>query len=137
MAVAYWELSMKIKGIAWLGIVSDDPSVRAFYTKLLQLNLLDETDKYAYCAVDAVTRLEILASASDTAKLQRSDAPAIGFLVDDLDGSVQELQEAGVKLLTSIKEWRSGEIVHRWFYFADPAENVLLLLERHGEETTT
>jgi catechol 2,3-dioxygenase-like lactoylglutathione lyase family enzyme len=128
---------MNIKGIAWLGIVSDDPSLRTFYTKLLQLNLLDETDKYAYYAVDAVTRLEILASASDTAKLQRSDAPSIGFLVDDLDRSVHELEDAGVRLLTSIKEWRSGEIVHRWIYFADPAENVLLLLERHGDENTT
>lgn len=125
---------MNIKGVAWLGIVSDDPAVRDFYTSILQLKLLDETDTYAYYAVDAITRLEILASASSTAKLQRSDAPAIGILVDDIESSVQELESAGVRMLTAIKEWRSGEIVHRWIYFADPAGNILLLLERHGDD---
>lgn len=125
---------MNIKGIAWLGIVSDDPAVRDFYTHVLQLKLLDETDEYAYYAVDAVTRLEILASTSGTAKLQRSDAPAIGFLVDNLDLALRELERAGIALRTPVEEWRSGEIVHRWFYFADPAGTVLLLLERHGDE---
>jgi catechol 2,3-dioxygenase-like lactoylglutathione lyase family enzyme len=124
---------MNIKGIAWLGIVSDDPAVRDFYTRTLQLNLLDETDKYAYYAVDPVTRLEILASASDTARQQHSNGPAIGFLVDDLETSVRELENDGVRLLTDIKEWRSGEIVHKWVYFADPAGNILLFLERQGE----
>lgn len=133
MAVAHWELSVNIKGIAWLGIVSDDPAVRDFYTHTLQLNLLDETEKYAYYAVDPIIRLEILASTSNTAKLQRLDAPAIGFLVDDLDQSVEQLQDKGVRLLTEVKEWRSGEIIHRWIYFADPVGNVLLLLERYGE----
>jgi predicted enzyme related to lactoylglutathione lyase len=116
-----------------LGIVSDDPIVRSFYSNTLQLKLLDETDSYAYYAVDNVTRLEILTGMSDSAKRQRRDAPAIGFLVDDLDSGVQELVNAGVKLLTEIKEWRSGEIVHRWIYFADPADNILLLLERSGD----
>ncbi|GAB4515195.1 MAG: hypothetical protein OHK0046_18340 [Anaerolineae bacterium] len=127
---------MNIKGIAWIGIVSDDPEVRRFYTSTLQLQVMDEADSYAYYAVDAVTRLEILASASGTAKLQRSNAPAVGFLVDDIAASVQELKEDGVHLLTDIKEWRSGEVVHRWVYFNDPAGNTLLLLERHGEEHT-
>ncbi|MCW5875382.1 MAG: VOC family protein [Anaerolineales bacterium] len=125
---------MKIKGIAWIGIVSDDSAVRDFYTHTLQLKLLDEAQDYVYYAVDEVARLEILASASRTAAQQRPDAPAIGFLVDDLDESVAELSAQGVQLLTDIKEWRSGEILHRWVYFADPGGNILLLLERHGDE---
>lgn len=125
---------MKILGIAWLGLVSDDAATRQFYTHTLGLKLLDEKEDYAYYAVDAVTRLEILASASATARQQRADAPAIGFLVAELDASKAELEQAGAKLLTDIKEWRSGEIVHRWFYFADPAGNILLLLERQGEK---
>jgi catechol 2,3-dioxygenase-like lactoylglutathione lyase family enzyme len=125
---------MNITGIAWLGIVSDDPAMRDFYTSILQIKLLDETDTYAYYAIDAIARLEILTSASNTAKVQRNDAPAVGFLVDDIEASVRELEDAGVRLLTEIKEWRSGEIIHRWIVFADPAGNILLLLERHGDE---
>lgn len=124
---------MNIKGIAWVGIISDDPAVRDFYTNTLQLRLLNETDKYAYYAVDSVTRLEILASTSDTAKQQRSNAPTIGFLVDNIETSVRELEGIGIRLLSDIKEWRSNEIVHKWVYFADPADNILLLLERQGE----
>jgi catechol 2,3-dioxygenase-like lactoylglutathione lyase family enzyme len=124
---------MNIIGIAWIGLVSDEAAMRAFYAQVLRLPLLDETAHYAYYAVDAVTRLEILASASRTAAQQRADAPAIGFLVSDLDQGVAELQAAGVTVRLPVQEWRSGENVHRWVYFTDPAGNVLLLLERHGE----
>jgi catechol 2,3-dioxygenase-like lactoylglutathione lyase family enzyme len=121
---------MNVKGIAWLGIVSDDPAVRAFYADVLGLPVLDETAAYAYYAVNDMTHLEVLASTSGTAQHQRHDAPAVGFLVEDVAAGVAALRQAGVGLLTEVKEWRSETEIHRWVTFADPAGNILLLLER-------
>lgn len=125
---------MNIIGIAWIGMVSDDPAMRHFYQHILGLKLLDESDTYAYYQIDPIARLEILARLSKTAQLQHHHAPAIGFLVENIEQSVQELKNAHIALLSDIQEWRSGEIWHRWVYFADPAGNTLLLLERHGDE---
>lgn len=124
---------MNIQGIAWLGLVSDDPALRDFYTNVLGLPLLEDTANYAYYAVGEMTRLEILASRSTTAARQRLDAPAVGFLVDDLDQALTELRAAGIMLQGDVYEWRSGPVVHRWLYFNDPVGNILLLLERRGD----
>jgi predicted enzyme related to lactoylglutathione lyase len=127
---------VNITGVAWLGIVSDDPATREFYARTLRLKLLDQADSYAYYAVDEHARVEILGSSSETARHQRPDAPAIGFLVDDLDAAVDELRDAGVSLLTDVKEWRGESARHRWVYFTDPAGNILLLLQRQGDPAT-
>jgi catechol 2,3-dioxygenase-like lactoylglutathione lyase family enzyme len=125
---------MNIKGIAWLGIVSDDPAAREFYARILHLRVLEEAPTYAYYAIDEHARLEIVSNSSETAKRQRQDSPAIGFLVDDLEAGMRALEDGGVALRSEVNEWRSTVARHRWVYFADPAGNVLLLLERHGDD---
>lgn len=125
---------MNIKGIAWLGIVSDDPAMRDFYARTLQLRVLEEASSYAYYAIDEHARVEIVSSSSGTATHQRRDSPAIGFLVDDLEAGIRALEDAGVVLRSEVLEWRSTVARHRWAYFADPAGNVLLLLERQGDD---
>jgi catechol 2,3-dioxygenase-like lactoylglutathione lyase family enzyme len=124
---------VKVLGLAWIGLVSDRPEMRRFYAEALGLKLLEAEAGFAYFQVDETARLEILASHTGTAARQRADAPALGFLVDDLDGAVHQLQQAGVAFTSEIKEWRSGDVMHRWIYLQDPDRNVLLLLERHGE----
>jgi|GEM_PF-2648293 len=124
---------MNVLGVAWIGLVSDREAMRHFYSELLGLKLLEAEVGFAYYQVDEKTRLEILASHTRTATQQRADAPAIGFLVDDLESAVQHLRQANVSFMSEIQEWRSGEVIHRWIYLKDPENNVLLLLERHGE----
>lgn len=130
MAVAHRELPMKIQGIGWLGLVSDRPETRKFYKDVLGLNLIDETPAYAYYKITEKEYLEILPSDSPFGKRQRNGAPAIGFLVENLDNAIQELAQAGVELKSKIEEWRSDTEHHRWAYLEDPDGQVLLLMER-------
>jgi catechol 2,3-dioxygenase-like lactoylglutathione lyase family enzyme len=121
---------MKILGVGWLGLVSDKPETRRFYASVLGLDLAEEVPAYAYFTISETTHLEILAPATRLAKRQHPGAPALGFLVEDLDGAVQELNAAGVSLTSGIEEWRSDREIHRWIYFEDPEGHTLLLLER-------
>lgn len=121
---------MKVLGIGWLGLVSDQPGTRRFYAKVLGLNLTQEKPAYAYFTLSETTHLEILSSDTRLAKRQRPGAPALGFLVEDLDSAVQEVKAAGVNLKSEIEEWRSDNEVHRWVYLEDPEGYTLLLIER-------
>lgn len=124
---------MKVLGVAWIGLVSDQPAMRQFYVETLGLKLLEANVDFAYYQVDETTRLEILASHTRTAAQQQATAPAIGFLVDDLPTAIQHLQQGAVRFTSEVQEWQSGEVLHRWIYLKDPEDNVLLLLERRGE----
>lgn len=122
---------MKVLGIGWLGLVSDQPETRQFYAKVLGLNLIEDKPAYAYFTIGEATHLEILSSDTRLATRQRQGVPALGFLVEDLDSAVQELRSADVNLKSEIEEWRSDEEIHRWIYLEDPEGHTLLLLERH------
>jgi hypothetical protein len=121
---------VKVLGIAWIGIVGAHPSTRAFYRDLLSPDLLESDEAYDYYEVGATTRLEILTPGTPSARRQRPSAPAIGFLVDDLDEAVRQLEGTSVVQAPPIHEWRSGGDRHRWIYLRDPDQNVLLLVER-------
>jgi catechol 2,3-dioxygenase-like lactoylglutathione lyase family enzyme len=131
VAMAYRELPMKILGIGWLGLVSDRSETRQFYKEVLGLNLLEEKPAYAYYKINEKEFLEILPADSPLGRRQRNGAPAIGFLVEELDNAVKELMEAGVEFKSEIEEWRSDTEQHRWIYFEDPDGITLLLLERN------
>ena len=121
---------MKVLGIGWIGLVSDQPSTRRFYAKVLGLNVAEDEPTYGYFTLSETTHLEILASDTRLAARQRVGAPALGFLVEDLDAAVQEVKAAGVNLTSEIEEWRSDNEVHRWVYLEDPEGHTLLLMER-------
>ena len=87
---------MKVLGIAWIGIVGAHPSTRAFYRDLLSPDLLESDEAYDYYEVGATTQLEILTPGTPSARRQRPSAPAIGFLVDDLDEAVRQLEGTSV-----------------------------------------
>jgi catechol 2,3-dioxygenase-like lactoylglutathione lyase family enzyme len=128
--MAYRKLPVKILGLGWLGLVSDKPETRHFYAAVLGLSLAEATPAYAYFSIDEHVYLEILASDTRLAARQRSRSPALGFLVEDLDRAVLELQAAGVHLKSAIEAWLSDGESHRWIYFEDPEGHTLLLLER-------
>jgi catechol-2,3-dioxygenase len=121
---------MKILGIAWLGFVSDNPDMRRFYGEVLGLPLDEETEEMAYYRINETSHLEILSTDSATANNQKTEAPAVAFLVADLDAAATKLQAAGTRASSEIREWSSPEETHRWLYFEDPEGNILLLMER-------
>jgi catechol 2,3-dioxygenase-like lactoylglutathione lyase family enzyme len=123
---------MKILGIAWIGLVSDHPEIRTFYKRLFDLKAKEETPNYMYFIINEMTHLEILPTKSKMATRQKAGVPAIGFLVDDLNEAVKELEEFSVSKKSGIEEWKSETSVHRWIYFSDPEGHTLLLLERRN-----
>lgn len=95
---------MKVLGIGWIGLIGEHPQTRQFYTKLLGLNLAEDKPAYAYYTVNEAVYLEILSPESRLATRQHKGAPAIGFLVSDVDSAVKELKAAGVNLKSEIEE---------------------------------
>ena len=135
--MAQRQLSMtgwRVLDIGFVGIVSDDPSVAAFYQEALGLRLLDADDTFVYLTAGAEAKVEILASDTTTARQQRADAPSLGFLVNNPDLATQTLRDRGV-VCGPVAEWRSTSEVHRWCYLTDPADNTLLLVERNTTST--
>src|SRR5213594_2018356 len=130
MAVAHRELPMKVSGIGWLGLVSDRAETRRFYAEVLGLDLVEDTQDYAYYSIDDTTNLEILASNTPLAGRQDRRCLAVGLLVEDLDSAVQELKAAGANLKGEIEEWESDNERHRWIYFEDPDGHTLLLVHK-------
>ena len=122
-------MSTGVIGLGFVGIVSDDPAVRAFYRDAIGLQLLSESDDLAYFAAGETGRIEVLSSGSPTAARQRSDAPAVGLLVVDLDSFLRQLDLSAVGH-SRVMQWRDDAEVHRWAYFQDPCGTVLLALER-------
>ena len=120
---------VRIRDVAFIGIVSDDPAVRRFYVEDLGLEALEETDRYLYLRAGPQARLEILAADTDTAAEQSQTAPSVGFLVDDIHEARSALTDKGIPC-GEIKRWASDTEEHLWFYLSDPAANTLLLLER-------
>ena len=123
--------SWRVLDVGFIGIVSDTAAAREFYADTLGLEVLDTADDHLYLSAGPQARVELLKSATESARAQRADAPSIGFLVDDLDAARQALTPTGV-LSNEVGEWRSEAEVHRWCYLRDPAGNVLLLLERRS-----
>jgi len=121
---------MKVSGIGWLGLVSDRAETRRFYAEVLGLDLVEDTQDYAYYSIDDTTNLEILASNTPLAGRQDRRCLAVGLLVEDLDSAVQELKAAGTNLKGEIEEWESDNERHRWIYFEDPDGHTLLLMHK-------
>jgi catechol-2,3-dioxygenase len=135
--MAYRELPMKVLGVAWIGVVGTRPETRCFYGQILGLPELEQTPEYGYYAVGDTTRLEVLRPGTASSSRQRADAPAIGFLVANLDRALEDLVSNGSPASDEVYEWHSDHSVHRWVYLRDPEDNVVLLVERNeGQEAT-
>jgi catechol 2,3-dioxygenase-like lactoylglutathione lyase family enzyme len=120
---------MRIRGLAWLGVVSDRPETRAFYREALGLEQLAEDASYAYLKIDERARLEVLASDTQTARRHRPGAPVFGFLVDDVEAALDEVRAKGYPVEGTIHEWRDDTEVHRWTYLQDPEGHILQLVD--------
>jgi catechol 2,3-dioxygenase-like lactoylglutathione lyase family enzyme len=120
---------MSIRGVAWLGLVSDRPETRAFYRETLGLEQVAEDASYAFFKIDDRARLEVLASDTQTARRHKPGAPVFGFLVDDVEAALDEVRSKGYAADGTIHEWHDETEAHRWTYLEDPEGHVLQLVD--------
>ena len=120
---------MDVRGVAWLGLIGDHPATRAFYRDLLGLEVVEEGPDHVQFVLPGGTRLEVLASHTGTGARLRAEAPAIGFLVDDVEAALADLGSAGYEAEGTLHEWRSDTETYRWTYLEDPEGHLLQLVD--------
>lgn len=118
------------EGIGWIGLVAAKEESLGFYRDGLGLALRESDPNYQYLSAGAEAFLELyVPSARGAARIKR-DAPAVGFLVHDLDVAAARLRRYGSDVGETFEEWSSPGERHRWFYVRDPEGNVVVLIER-------
>jgi catechol-2,3-dioxygenase len=121
--------SLGVRGVVWIGLVSDRPETRAFYRDVLGLEPVVEDATHTDFAVGERDRLEVLASDTRTARRHRQGAPAFGLLVDDLEASLDQVRSNGYPVGGEIHRWQDHAEAYRWAYLEDPEGHVLQLID--------
>ncbi len=117
---------MKVKGIRWLGIGTEDVSLmRSFATEVLGLRVAGEdTEHFVELAMPDGAKLELFgpAARADSPWLFESNPVVAGFLVDDIEAARDELARTpNVELLGELQVLPGG---YAWQHFRAPDGHV-------------
>ncbi len=119
---------MKNQGPIWLGLFVEhlETSIR-FYQDVMGLLLLDKGDDWAHFDSGNGSLLELFSGgkASLEPKMPNQQSIVVGFRVEDLDSSIAELKQKGVRFIGDIGEY----VGTRWAHFSDPEGNQLEIKE--------
>ncbi len=124
----------RVTGIGGIFFKADDPAaVRAWYHEHLGL----ETDEHGWSFLwrsterpEHVGRTVWGPFAAGSEYFDPSEAPfMVNFRVDDLDGVLQRLREAGAQVMETVEDYEYG----RFGWFVDPAGVKIELWEPRGE----
>ena len=118
-------------GIAWVGLhASDLPALIAFYEEKVGFRVLERDDNCCIFDAGAGALFELWGKgyASASRKTTREQPVLVGFLVERLELTVEELRSRGVHPDTEIDAYLGT----RWIYFTDPEGNRFELKDRHG-----
>lgn len=118
------------RGIGWIGLVGTNAATLAFYRDGLGLTLLERDPNYDYLQAGDACFVEIYTPDARGARRIRADAPAVGFIVPDLEDAIARLRALDGSIGEVFEEWGSDEEVHRWFYAKDPEGHVVVVIER-------
>ncbi len=113
---------MNVKGIIWAGLsVADIAASIKFYRDIVGLRLLRNGEGWAHFDAGNGALFELTKGgvASATAKNVTQQAVVIGFLVDDLEQTVNELERRGIPFLSEIGSYKNQS----WTQFSDPEGN--------------
>ena len=117
---------MQVKGIVWVGSVTDDrdPTTR-FFSEVLGMPVETNVPGFSRLVAANGDRLELFGP--DSVEHDRLDTgPVAGLWVDDAQEARNEMVEAGVDVVTDLETGPDG---HRWFYFNAPDGNFYELCE--------
>ncbi|HXP19398.1 MAG TPA: VOC family protein [Streptosporangiaceae bacterium] len=116
---------IKLRFPQWIGVVcADFDAQRRFYRDVLALRETGEGDGWVQFDLGTGVTFEVVAQSADP----EYDRPRyqVGFVVDDIRATTEELIGRGIEPVTEIK----GDASY-WAYFRDPEGNVFEITERH------
>ena len=112
---------MKVTGVSWVGIGSDDfDRTLAFFTDVLGLQPA-VVDPRGVAMLHAGPGQVVEIFGPGTSGRERTSTPVVAFEVEDVEAARDELQRAGVELIGDIGRWNGFE----WLYFRSPDGHVL------------
>ncbi|MBV8300981.1 MAG: VOC family protein [Candidatus Dormibacteraeota bacterium] len=117
--------SLRLRFPKWVGVVCDDlEAQRAFYRDVLGLREAQRGDGWVQFDIGSGKTFELIARSAEP----QYDRPRyqVGFAVDDIEASRDELVNRGVELVADTTKSTSS-----WTYFRDPEGNVFEITERH------
>lgn len=124
---------LKVLGVSWVGVVSDDADIEWYLEAVLGLPVVSRGPTWTEFSAGPVM-VETLAPSSATASHLPSRRLAVALQVESLDAAIRELQAGGGSILGSIQEWRGEGRRHRWAYLDSPPDLPLLLREASDDQ---
>ncbi len=112
--------SMKVKGISWVGVKTDQfETLSSFCKKVMGLPTTREKPDFVVFRMPNGDQLELFGPQAPNPPVQfASNRVVCGFLVDDIVSACFELQTAGVELLGKLEgNPRAG---YAWQHFRGP-----------------
>lgn len=119
---------MQVKGLVWLGVRTSkfDETVK-FFKGVLNLRLTTERDGFAVLRLPNDDKVEVFGPQDEDHKFFKSN-PVVGFLVDDIRRSREEMEAAGIEFIGPIHDSEHDS----WSHFRGPDGNVYELTSRRG-----
>ena len=106
---------MKVKGISWLGIGTDDfPGTLSFFTDVLGIEAVIVDDSKVAMLKAGNQIVEIFGPSTNGR--ERTSPPVVAFEVDDVAAARDEFADRGIETIGEIGAWTGFE----WLYFRGP-----------------
>jgi len=113
---------MDVIGIGWMGVRSEKAKELVhFFQEVLSLELAHSENEFWVFDLKDGSQIEVFGE-EFPGKEHLTTGPVVGFLVDDLAGSIEELKQNGVELL--------GAPGPSWQHFRGPDGRVYELKQR-------
>jgi predicted enzyme related to lactoylglutathione lyase len=117
-------------GIAWIGLYAQDIEVLGtFYAEVVGLRLIEGDGDSKIFDAGGGALFEIWGrGTAGVRKGPHEQSMIVGFLVDDLEPTVQALESRGLRSDTGIDRYLGT----RWIYYTDPEGNRFELKDNRG-----
>ena len=111
---------MDVRGIGWLGMRTErfDETV-AFFERTLGLERDHEDPTMVVFRLPNGDTIEVFGP-RDEEHRHFTTGPVVGFVVDDIEAGVRDLEAAGIEMLSPIEEGGG----YKWAHFRGPDGNV-------------
>jgi catechol 2,3-dioxygenase-like lactoylglutathione lyase family enzyme len=113
---------MKVKGLSWLGVrTAHNQEMIDFFRSVLGLRLESKESGFIVFRLPNRDVIEVIAP-DDSAHTFFTTAPVVGFLVDDVEAAMKEMEAAGVEFFDD--EVQRADDGNAWAHFRAPDGNV-------------
>jgi catechol 2,3-dioxygenase-like lactoylglutathione lyase family enzyme len=113
---------MEVKGLSWLGVrTAHNQEMIDFFRSVLGLRLESKESGFVVFRLPNRDVIEVIAL-DDSAHTFFTTAPVVGFLVDDVEAAMKEMEAAGVEFFDD--EVQRADDGNAWAHFRAPDGNV-------------